>query len=77
MESIITGVILFGLFTGLVAFVWRDTLKRVDKGIDAAMPRELCAERHKALDEKLDEIREDLRWVVRTLRHMNGEADAE
>jgi hypothetical protein len=73
MEAIITGGVIMGVFTGLVAYVWRDVQKR----IEAAMPRELCAERHKALDEKLDEIREDLRWVVRTLRHMNGEADAE
>ena len=73
METLITGGVIMGVFTGLIAYVWRDGQKR----IEAAMPRELCSERHKALDQKLDEIREDLRWVVRTLRHMNGESDAE
>ena len=64
---------MFGLFTALLTYVWRDGIKR----IEGAMPRELCAERHKALDEKLDDIREDVRWLVRTLRRMNGESDAE
>lgn len=73
MEAIITGGVIMGVFTGMAAYLWRD----IQKQIEASMPRELCAERHKALDEKLDEIREDLRWVVRTLRQMNGEADAE
>lgn len=73
MEPIVTSGVLVGLFSALVAYVWRDSQKR----IEAAMPRELCGERHKALDEKLDEIRGDLRWVVRTLRRMNGESDGE
>jgi hypothetical protein len=31
MEAIITGGVILGLLTGLVAFVWRDTLKRVKR----------------------------------------------
>jgi hypothetical protein len=76
MESIITGGIFFGLFTGLVAFIWRDTIKRVDRKIEAAMPRELCGERHKALDEKLDEMKGDIKEVLRVLAKLNGDDNA-
>lgn len=71
MEVAITGGVVMGLMTGMVAYVWRDMQKRLDLN----MPRELCAERHRALEKKLDEIGDDLKWVMRTLRHMNGEAD--
>jgi len=71
MEVAITGGVVMGLLTGLVAYVWRDMQKR----IDLTMPRELCAERHQALEKKLDSISDDLKWVMRALRRMNGEAD--
>ena len=72
MEVAITGGVVMGLFTGLVAYVWHDMQKRIDKN----MPRELCGERHLALEKKLDSISDDLKWVMRALRHLNGEADA-
>jgi len=71
MEVAITGGVMMGLFTALVAYVWRDTQKR----IEAAMPRELCGERHLALEKKLDAISDDVKWVIRALRRMNGETD--
>ena len=71
MEVAITGGVVMGLLTGLVAYVWRDMQKR----IDLTMPRELCGERHQALEKKLDSISDDVKWVMRALRRMNGEAD--
>jgi hypothetical protein len=71
MEVAITGGVVMGLLTGLVGYVWHDMQKR----IDLTMPRELCAERHLALEKKLDSISDDLKWVMRALRRMNGEAD--
>jgi len=73
MEYFFNTALLGGLLVAVIAFIWKDNQKRIERGFQDSVQKEFCNERHRVLDEKLNEISADVKQVLIKIAKLNGE----